>query len=179
MLQLKNVSQNKKDFNKIKELYYEAFPREEVLPLFLLRIKAKKENIDFLGIYDESQLIGLIYVVTYKDISCIMYFAITENVRGKGYGSKVLDLIKGKYKGNRIILYIEEIDKNVSNYEQRVKRKKFYEKNGFKDLQYKIREAGIYYEMLGYEGIVTKEEYEELMEKFLGKLVLFFIKIVL
>jgi len=31
--------------------------------------------------------------------------------------------------------------------------------------------------MLGHGGMITKEEYEELMEKFLGKLVFFIMKV--
>ena len=49
------------------------------------------------------------------------------------------------------------------------KRRKFYEKNGFQSLGYTVREWKEDYDMFSYGGIVTKEEYETLMKKFIGK----------
>lgn len=111
------------------------------------------------------------YNVYYKDIIYVFYLAINENLRGQGYGSKILNLIKDKYSNHRIILNIEEIDKNSDNYKQRVKRKEFYKKNGFYDLNYTIKEAGVTYEMLMYSKKnkdVTKEEFMQLMNSYLG-----------
>ena len=86
----------------------------------------------------------------------------------------VLDSIKQKYDNHRIVLNIEEIDLNSNNNEQRLKRKKFYEKSGFKDLNYKVKEAGVVYETLCYSPnnvMVSKEEYMEMMKKYFGKLI--------
>lgn len=86
----------------------------------------------------------------------------------------VLDSIKQKYDNHRIVLNIEEIDLNSNNNEQRLKRKKFYEKSGFKDLNYKVKEAGVVYETLCYSSnniMVSKEEYMEMMKKYFGKLI--------
>lgn len=69
---------------------------------------------------------------------------------------------------------IEEIDENSNNYNERVKRKKFYLNNGFKDLNYKVKEAGVVYETLCYSPnnvMVSKEEYMEMMKKYFGKLI--------
>ena len=86
----------------------------------------------------------------------------------------VLDSIKQKYDNHRIVLNIEEIDLNSNNNEQRLKRKKFYQKSGFKDLNYKVKEAGVVYETLCYSSnniMVSKEEYMEMMKKYFGKLI--------
>lgn len=86
----------------------------------------------------------------------------------------VLDSIKQKYDNHRIVLNIEEIDLNSNNNEQRLKRKKFYEKSGFKDLNYKVKEDGVVYETLCYSSnniMVSKEEYMEMMKKYFGKLI--------
>ena len=167
---------NKEEYNKIKKIYFEAFPKEERIPLYFLKLKSKKENIDFLNIYDEETWIGFIYIVSYKDISFISFLAIDKSFRGKGYGSKVLKNIIEKYKNNRIILNIEEIDVNADNYMQRLKRKKFYEKNGFKDNNLKIKEVKIMYEMMYYKDKVSRNEYDKIMEYFLGKFIYYFIK---
>lgn len=109
----------------------------------------------------------------YKDIVFVFYLAIDEKLRGQGYGSKILNSIKSKYNNHRIILNIEEIDKSSNNYEQRVKRKEFYRKNGFYDLNYTIKEVGLIYEMMCYNKEnkeVSKEEYMELMKNYFGNI---------
>ena len=71
------------------------------------------------------------------DVVILLYLAISDAVRGKGYGSAVLQAVQKKYAGKRIILNIEEMDEQAANYAQRVKRKAFYQKNGFEILDYK------------------------------------------
>lgn len=166
-----DIKENNKN---IKSLYKSAFPANERMPFWLLKRLAKKENADFYGIYDKEKFVGIIYNIYHKDIVFIFYFAINESLRGQGYGTKVLDSIKQKYDNHRIVLNIEEIDLNSSNNEQRLKRKKFYEKSGFKDLNYKVKEAGVVYETLCYSPnnvMVSKEEYMEMMKKYFGKLI--------
>lgn len=158
-------------YNKeIKKLYKEAFPRNERIPINILQLLTRKNKAKFYGIYDGEEFIGLLYNVYYKDIVLILYLAINNNFRGKGYGSKVLDLIKQKYSQNRIILNIEQIDENSSNNKQRIKRKEFYPKNGFTSLNYTVKEGKETYEMLCYsknKSKVSKEEYESLVKYFL------------
>ena len=48
------------------------------------------------------------------------FFAISEQRRFGGYGSKVMDLMKGKYAKQRIVLNIEELDDTADNYQQRI-----------------------------------------------------------
>lgn len=169
MSELKIVNIQK--YNKeIKKLYREAFPRNERIPISILQLLTRKNKAKFYAIYDGEEFIGLLYNVYYKDIVLILYLAIDNKFRGKGYGSKVLDLIKQKYGKNRIILNIEQIDENSSNNKQRIKRKEFYQKNGFKSLGYTVKEGKEIYEMLCYsknDGKVSKEEYESLAKYFL------------
>lgn len=169
---------NKQHNKNIKKLYNEAFPKEERVPLWLLKILAKKENVKFYGIYDNEKFIGLSYNIYHKDIVFIFYLAIDSNLRGQGYGSKVLELIKQKYNNHRIILNIEEMDKNSKNYEQRIKRKEFYKRSGFYDLDFTVKEAGVVYETLCYnkdKKQVGKEEYMEFMKKYFGKILSWYV----
>ena len=175
MSELKFIDfRDNKQCNKyVKNLYKRAFPREERAPYWLLKSLARKDNAKFYGIYDEKKFVGLVYNVYYKDIVFIFYLAIEEILRGQGYGTKILDLIKNEYENYRIILNIEEIDEDSNNYKQRIKRKEFYIKNGFYDLNYTIKEVGITYEMLCYSKAnkkVTKEEYMQLMNNYFGSI---------
>lgn len=65
---------------------------------------------------------------------------------------------------------IEPVDKNAGNYEERVRRKKFYEKNGFRDLNYTIVEKNVVYQALGYGEAVSKEEYYSMIKDYFGKI---------
>lgn len=164
-----DIKDDKKCKKEVKKLYNIAFPRNEKFPFFALNFLSRNNKAKFYGIYDKDNFIGLLYSIYYKDIVYVFYFAISEGLRGKRYGSKVLESIKEKYSKYRIILMIEEIDENSNNYNERVKRKKFYLNNGFKDLNYKVKEAGVIYEMLGYNNEVTHEEYRDLMKYYFGE----------
>ncbi|MFR5797252.1 MAG: GNAT family N-acetyltransferase [Oscillospiraceae bacterium] len=167
---LKQVNKKSADYKKIKELYKKAFPVNERAPFFVLSSKAKKPNVDFWGIYSDKKWAGLMYVVNEADLSYIFYFAVSETERGKGCGSGALQAAKDKYAGQKIFLSIEQLDEEAENYDQRVKRKQFYERNGFKDLNLKLKEASVTYDLLGIGGTVDAKEYERLMGKYLGKL---------
>lgn len=155
---------------KVTKLYNEAFPKDERIPIWLLKILVRKNKAKFYGIYDNEKFVGLVYNIFYKDIVFVFYLAIDKGTREQGYGTKVLDSIKQKYKNSRIILCIEPVDENSDNYEQRVKRKKFYLKNGFEDSNYIIKERNIIYEMLYYNENVALQEFEEMMKNYFGKM---------
>lgn len=155
---------------KVTKLYNEAFPKDERIPIWLLKILVRKNKAKFYGIYDNEKFVGLVYNIFYKDIVFVFYLAIDKGTREQGYGTKVLDSIKQKYKNSRIILCIEPVDENSDNYEQRVKRKNFYLKNGFEDSNYIIKERNIIYEMLYYNENVALQEFEEMMKNYFGKM---------
>ena len=132
-----------------------------------------KYSAEFYSIYDNKKFAGIIYNIYYKDIVLVFYFAINKEARGQGYGSKVLEFLKQKYNEHRIILSIEPVDKNSDNYRQRIKRKEFYIKNGFKEANFTIKEKNIIYEMLYYnknDKKVSSQEYHELIQNYFGKL---------
>lgn len=72
----------------------------------------------------------------------VLYLAVNNQVQSKGYGSAILETLKEKFSGTNITLNIERLDPSADNYEQRVKRLKFYKKNGFYDTDYTITDRG-------------------------------------
>lgn len=158
---------------RIKQLYLTAFPQFERYPFWLLLYKAKKKNSDFYAIYDDSEYVGLLYLTYYKDIVYIFYLAIDPSQQAKGYGSKVLQYLEDKYQDKRLLLNIEKVDPAADNYEQRFKRKKFYEKNGFKNTQFEIEKEEIVYEILYFKDDVHKYEYDALFKAYLGRVLSF------
>ncbi|MCR5753465.1 MAG: GNAT family N-acetyltransferase [Acetatifactor sp.] len=159
----------KKYKKEIKELYTSAFPKEERAPLFTLYRKTKTGKNKFYAVTEEKSFVGLVYVVCGEGLVYVFYLAVAEKYRGCGYGSQILQMIKEMYSDCVVMLEIEDTeDTAAANYEERIKRLGFYERNGFQRLHAKTREAGVVYELLGTETSVGLAEFLPLMRKYLG-----------
>lgn len=178
-LHFKKVNKQLKEFEQIKELMNSAFPKIERMPMWFLLCKARKRGIDFLALYDERHFVGVAYLVTRKDLTYISYLAIGSNNRSKGYGTRVLETIRLLYPENRILVSIEPIDKSADNYEQRVKRKSFYTRNGFVDAPLQLQFTGCddTYEVLFTKGSdCSAEEYKQIYKKLYGNLLYYYFR---
>ncbi|NER08313.1 MAG: GNAT family N-acetyltransferase [Okeania sp. SIO3C4] len=153
---------------KIKSLYKNAFPKSERAPFWFLRQKAKQSNVSFNSLYDDESWIGLLYTFEYGDIILVLYFAIDASCRSGGYGTKVLTALREDHPDTRIVLTIEPIDEQAGNYEQRVKRKRFYEKNGYTSAGIIVEGLGQPFEMLISGGSVTTKDVRKVYRSFLG-----------
>lgn len=63
------------------------------------------------------------------------------------------------------------MDPNAENYEQRVRRKAFYESNGFKMLPFQVKEGIVMYDAMcvaDREPEITRKECDELMKHYFG-----------
>ncbi|WKA54539.1 GNAT family N-acetyltransferase [Planococcus shixiaomingii] len=169
-LRVESVFDNRKEIKKVTELYEGSFPQNERIPMKLLLWKAKQDFVDFLVIYDNDVFVGFTYLITREDLTYVLYIAIDNKIRSKGYGSLALAQIKEKYPDNRIILNIEVIDETASNYEQRVTRRKFYTRNGYEGSSYSYRDRWGLYEVMIHGGKVNAEEFHALLKRFAGAL---------
>lgn len=95
--------------NEAKNLYINSFPKDERFPFWILKSCAKEENVEFNAILDDNKAVGIEYIVKYENAAYLMYIAVDENQRGKGYGSKILEDLIEQYKN--IVLIIERPDK--------------------------------------------------------------------
>lgn len=155
--------------NQVKKLFVTAFPREERPPMWMLTRRCRQGLAEFRAVVHEDRFVGLIYVIGDERIKTLMFLAIAEDARGGGYGSEILKRVRENYPGVKLFLNIEPLDRNAPNYEQRCRRKKFYERNGLTCLDYQVREAGVTYEMMTYGEYVSKDEYEETMQVMYGR----------
>jgi GNAT superfamily N-acetyltransferase len=169
---------NKYDVNYLEviELYKEAFPGAQRIPTFLLRYKLRNGKEGFNILYENDEWIGLIYSTEYKDIVFVQFLAISELSRSQGYGSKAMESLGYMHSGKRIVLNIEELDELAENYQQRIKRKAFYQKNGFSSSGYSVKEPDERHEMLIRGGCISKEEIEAMYKHLLGQIIGFFIQ---
>ena len=159
---------------QVKEIYLSSFPKSERMPLCVLFHQSKKESDTFYAALENDEIIGFAYTIKYKKIVYIYYFAVAKDYRGKGYGKEILRLIKEENPDCVITLSIEDTaDTTAENHEERLKRLKFYETNGYKPLNIKVREgSGVLFELLGTETTVTKEDFLEIRHAYLGPILL-------
>jgi len=162
------------NYSKIKNIYAEAFPRYERLPLWILVLRSKSKYIECYGLFDDQILVGFTYIISKGDLSFIMYLAVDRAYRSKSYGSKCLDLIKNNYSGT-IALNIEALDEASENYMQRQKRKTFYMKNAFSETGVYSKYGSLVNELLSYNGVVTYEDYLNIIKVFAGPIIGLFV----
>ena len=127
---------------EIQNLYFTAFPKYEQMPWWLLRLLTIPRGAALTGYYDNDTFCGFTYTAATEQMLFVMFFAVQQEIRGKGYGSAVLELLKQNNPGKTILLNVELLDENAPNYAQRVQRFRFYEKNGFYDTGLNIDEVG-------------------------------------
>ena len=136
-----------------------------------MKLRARQGKAAYFGILDGKKFVGLVYNIYYKDLIYVLFLAIDEKYQGCGYGSRALEAIQKRYPDRRIFLSIESIDENADNYEQRLRRKAFYERNGFEMLPFQISEGLMTYAPMAVAGRnpkISRTECEELVVHFFG-----------
>lgn len=156
---------------QIKNLYRSAFPANERAPLFILFKRTDNGRDSFRAVVDDDKFVGLVYTISTAKLVYVFFLAVEEEMRGKGYGSKILEQLKQKYSDKTVCLMIEDPEeKKAENIDERINRLKFYERNGFERLHIKINEAGVNYELLGTDTSVTQADFLNMMKDYLGSL---------
>lgn len=148
MLKFISITKDFIDINKLNILAKEAFPPKESMPLAELIELNKRDDFSFLAIYDNNNFIGYIALLLYKELCYLFFLAIDTKYRGKGYGSLVIKMIMEKYSSKIHVVDFEAIDINAINNEQRIKRKKFYLANGYKETGLFLTYNDITYELV-------------------------------
>ena len=155
---------NTRDLFALWYTYIEAFPRDERAPYKRLIMNYRKGNADFVAIRDDDETIGMIYTIIHKDLAYVFYFALKPQYRYQGKGTKVLELMRERYRDRRLFLAVERLDEPCDNLEDRIKRHDFYAKNGYIDLDYRLYERPLYYDVMSHGGVdIAPEEYHEMM----------------
>ena len=161
---------SKKDYKRIKKLYFSAFPAEERFPFFLMRRRALSGKAEMLNITENDEWIGFVYMICDDSLAYIFFFAIDEKYRGRGYGTAAIKDVIARYKGRRVFLALEDWNEQSPNREQRVKRHDFYRNCGLFDLDHRIKELSVVFSAMSAGGAIEPHEYDALTDKWLGGL---------
>lgn len=163
------------DIEKIKIVYNEAFPRSERKPFSMIEKNVANGKMEILSIYDDD-FCGLVISANYFDIVLIDYFAVAEEFRSKGIGSKAIPLIRERYKDKKAFLEIELADEKMTINDQPVRRKKFYLKNGMQCADIRVKLFGVPMEILSFGKKITAEDCKKLYRNLYGKMYKMFIR---
>lgn len=162
MLRSETVTKKTRNLKEIKRLYNTSFPDNERIPWFVLFRQLDEAKV-MKAWYDDTLLIGLTYVFLHKNIAYLGYLAVEENLRDRGYGSLILKLLQEELKDYKIVIDIEVVTPEADNYEERRKRKDFYLRSNFVSTGTGYYFYHVDYELLSYGGIVTADEYRDLI----------------
>lgn len=160
-LRAKHIKKSMADYEHILEIYRNSFPKIEQFPVWLLRIMSHLKGINSVAFYDGNNLCGFSYFLMNEETVFILYLAVNDKIRSKGYGSQIIAWIKENYPNREIFLDAEKPDETAENYNQRVKRLEFYKRNGIFDTNQSFTYDDVTYEILCSDKNFSEKDYNE------------------
>ena len=150
----------------IKQLYESAFPEGEQIPWDDLMRLVEEMPLDFTAYYDGADFIGFTIVYPRKSFNWFWYFAVREELRGKGYGQQILTQLIELYKEQNFVLDMESPTQVCENINQRKRRHAFYLRNGFRDTNvYRTYNDITITIMMRGEGTFTMQDWDDIIHE--------------
>ena len=166
MLRLVEINSSNADYEQLRRLYETAFPVQEQIPYDDLIHLLDAMDIDYTAYYDDEMLVGLTMVLRLQRYNWGWYFAVREDLRGKGIGQGILTAVLDKYRDERpFIMDIESpLQPDAPNPEQRKRRHAFYVRNGMKDTGTSRTWDGLTFTILtNSEEPFTQQDYDDIV----------------
>ena len=151
------------DIERVELLAKEAFPIEEYLAPSTLIEMSEKKGFDFLSLYDKDTFVGFIAVRTFKHMAYLLFLAIDDRYRSCGYGGQAIKTLSELYPNYQQVVDIEMVDESASNNEQRIKRRSFYLRNGYKPTGHFLSYLDVDYEVFCMDGDFDFDTFKEMM----------------
>lgn len=164
------VNAAKHQWNDIKDIYMEAFPKQERKPSFAVRHSVKTGKAKLLTAVEDGALLGFIMAIPYGGTVLVDYLAVSDKIRSRGTGSRLLQEVCKRFTRKTIVLLIEKPDACAENNAQRIARRRFYLKNGFTSSNIFITGHSGNMEILNYGRMVSVPEYMDLQRYALGNI---------
>ena len=165
MIDCRNTQILGRNFFKLRRLYLTAFPKIERHPVTELFSASARGKAEFLQFTDAGEFIGLAYMIVRGSVAFLLYLAVDDSKRNKGYGSAILDTIRKRYDGLDVVLLIESLHEKCDNMDIRIRRKGFYLRNGFHDTGLLQASCGgeANYDILNTKEAFNIEAYKEML----------------
>ena len=159
---------DEKRLKLIEDLYMRAFPKSERKPFKLMVQKQAEGTMELLSIEKENAFLGLAIFAHDKDIALLDYFAISDEMRGQGIGSRAIKALQKIYAGKRFVLEIETTKKSCDDLEMRQHRKAFYLRNGLHTMDFDVNLFGVEMEVLSNGNHLNFDEYLDVYKNACG-----------
>ena len=86
-------------------------------------------------------------------------------MRAKGYGSRAIEVLRLLYPDKKQVVDFEMQDEPAPNKEQRIKRRRFYLKNGYKETGLFLSYLGVDYEVFCMDSDFEAQEFKDMMKE--------------
>ena len=157
---IKDEKINAVDFTKnLNEEYkklFNEFPSEEIFPLENIEFACIHDNYKIIKFFNGELQVGTAFVTLLKKSKYLVinYLYIEKELRGKGYGHIVFNILKSRFTDYKGIIVEVEPSNTDDLMDITNRRQKYYKDLNFNTLKfrYKILQTGtnIYQEMLLY-----------------------------
>ena len=135
MISFKKVEETDSELNlKIEKLNEKVFPSTvDTADLHFLTKQYEGASVDFIAVMDDDRFVGYTYMINFFQGSFIYYLAIEPECQSKGYGTALLKHLREIQGSRPIALTAFALHPEDDDYEQCVRRKWFYVRNGYVD----------------------------------------------
>ena len=135
------------------------------IPIVLVVVYGFIPNGITMSFFDSNgAFIGFTIAYPHEPFTWFWYFAVREELRGRGKGQEILSSLLRKYEGRTCILDMESPRQECANHGQRMRRHGFYLRNGFADTNvYRTYEGIEYTIMMKGEGTFTMRDYDAII----------------
>lgn len=165
-MNVKPIASDFYDLEKVEALAKEAFPPAEYLaPKDIIKMVERGE-VDFYGLYDEDLFVGFTVICLFENICYLFFLAVCDKYRSKGYGSQALRILYELYPDKLHVVDFEMTDESAPNNGQRITRKRFYMRNGYRETGKYISYLGVDYEILCRDECFDFETFKKMMKRF-------------
>ena len=161
-MKLKDIDIDKFE-KEIYTYYLDIFPDDERKPLELLHSSYEKHYTRIIEILYKNEIIGFMILNKVKDMgyAVLDYFAILPQYRNNKFGTKALQMLLEQERNNSGIFIETEkvgLGKDTEENLLREKRKNFYEKMGFRKLNFELFLFGVVYTPYLFSNIKDNED---------------------
>lgn len=150
-MELKKILPGSSDAALMDEVNLESFPPEELMSTSLQTELCEKGLLDVWAVHDGDGFVGFTTVYPDDELAYVFFLAVASSQRSHGYGARILELLRAHYAGKQLVLDIEPVDPAASDSDLRLRRKKFYLRNGYSESGYMLSYCGLSFEIL-YDG---------------------------
>lgn len=169
-MELINIQTDGKVYqDAVWELYETAFPPEEKKPRALMEMLTEQGRMELLAIVNGEEFIGLAFNMFNEKTALLDYLAIDDKHRNCGYGSEAVKALTTRFCDRKYILEIEMQDEYAPNALERQRRKSFYLRNGLKETGVFANVYDTDFELLTPDGILTYQNYLDVLTDILGE----------